>query len=251
MLAEFRPAYDQLQRGLQDARRSAALGVDGLRIGFATVGFADTTNAIVAALSEDPRIDGPIVSSWHPPNDLYRWLRRGHFEVDVFFSWFPDTPGALPAQLQAGAAVRSEPLGVMMPRRHPLAGRRQIDVEDLADHEVLHPSGHAEQADAWVPPRTPAGRPIRRVRLPYEYMEDLPRVMAETDLLHLTIATEFDQFPVPASATVAALNGLPPIVYRAVWSRASDTEARRAVAAIAAEVGERQGWLRHDRGDAR
>ena len=249
LLAEFRPAYEQLQRGLREARRATDVGADMLRVGFATVLFPEIADEVTAALRRTSTGGREVVPSWHPPNDLYRWMERGDFEVGLFFSWFPEMPAAVPDGLELGAPVRREPRGVMMPLRHPLAGRQQIDVEELADHDVLHPSGHHAHADAWCPARTPGGRPIRRVHRMGQYMEDLPRVMADGDLLHMTIASMPELYPVPGTTTVP-LVGLAPIACRPVWPRAEDSSLHRAVAAVAAGVGADRGWLLRDQVDS-
>jgi hypothetical protein len=97
------------------------------------------------------------------PGQFDRW--------DVFLNVFP--PGhTWDRSLVLGPVIRDTGRAVMMSRAHPLADREVIDIEDLADHDIVVPpveilEGQSAAAatihQAWVPRRTPGGRPLRLV----------------------------------------------------------------------------------------
>jgi DNA-binding transcriptional LysR family regulator len=55
---------------------------------------------------------------------------------------------------------------------HPLARRSEVSLEDIADYKVL-PQEEVmpeDMADAWIPRKTPTGRTIHRLRVPFGQM---------------------------------------------------------------------------------
>ncbi|WP_170140997.1 LysR family transcriptional regulator [Allonocardiopsis opalescens] len=244
LLADFAPAYQRLREGLREAQQAAhpTTATAVIRVGFASTLFSEVQPTLLAAFAAaDPA--PRLVASTHPPNDLYRWLERDEFEVDLFFLWSPGDPPLVPGRLRSGPVVRREPRGVIMPPNHPLARRSVVDVEELADHDVLFPSGHPQYADAWTPAATPGGRPIRRVHRDAHYLEDLPRVMADGDLVHVVIADLPRLFPIEGTVTLP-LVGLPPVVCVPVWPPERDTPQVRGLAAVAARTGADLGWTK-------
>lgn len=152
---EVRPAYESLTAAFTQARDRAMRGaLRELRIG-----FHGSVHEEVA--------------------EAFRRL-RGRHEVTVTLSEIPlGSPfsAVLDGRLDAAVVeipVHERPLtvGYRFPPQdrllavsaaHPFAGRGRVHVEELAELDLLHPSGDAP--DYWkaarLPPATPAGVPIR------------------------------------------------------------------------------------------
>lgn len=236
LLTEVRPAYLQLEQALRDVRQPPPQGVEILRVGFASPVPKELPPRLIDAFEQE-RPGCRVAPSTHPPNDLYRWLEDGRLEVDVLVTWLAGDPVKIPARLRAGPVLQREPRGITVGERHPLAGRISVDVEELAEFDVLYPSGHGpELADGWVPPVTPAGRPIRRVqRGAARYTEEMPDLLAVGDLVHVTVASMPKLFPAAGTVTIP-LSGLPPIAYMAVWLPEAETARVREFAGVAERV---------------
>jgi DNA-binding transcriptional LysR family regulator len=99
---------------------------------------------------------------------------------------------------------------VMLGRTHPLAGRADLSIEDLADHDVRRPYGlTAEQAEATCPARTPSSRPIRFVDAPVDDNAELLYLLARGRLLHPTVTPFAEHFQHPDVVAIP-LRDLPP-----------------------------------------
>lgn len=223
-LTQVRPAYDSLRRALDDAQNSArskSRERDVLRVGFSTT----LPPSLPARLIDGFEYACPLcrlIRSDHPATEIYHCFDSGDFGVDAFVCWFPDLPQeAWPPEIRVGPAIRRAARGILMAKSHPLARHSTVDVEELAEHDVLQPTGLGSLGEAWTPPVTPAGRPIRRVVRPGEiFMEAMPDLLGSGDLLHLTgvYARELD---LPGLVLVP-IKGLPPVVCTTVWPTSDD-----------------------------
>jgi DNA-binding transcriptional LysR family regulator len=218
-LSQVRPAYENLRRALEDAQnraRANSPGRDVLRVGFSTTLLPAVPPRLIDGFQRAHPLCR-IVRSDHPATEIYRCLEGGDFGIDAFVCWFPDLPHkTLPPEIDIGPAIRQAARGVLMAKSHPLAHRSTVDVEELAEHEVLQPTGLGSLGDAWTPPMTPAGQPIRRIVKPRDiFMEAMPDILASGDLLHLTgiYARELDL----PGLVVVPLTGLPPAICTTVW----------------------------------
>jgi hypothetical protein len=118
-------------------------------------------------------------------------------------------------------------------RRHPLAGRSSVDAEDLAGHTVIRPWGFAPWADSWAPPVTPGGKPIRRAQQTrLTYLEDLPDLLADGSLAHLTVST---LEPIDG-LVVIPVTGLPPMACVVAWAPNAENPWIARFVAVAAEI---------------
>ncbi|MEQ3553330.1 LysR family transcriptional regulator [Pseudonocardia nematodicida] len=125
LLPHVRRAFGELELG-----REAARAVDGLVHGTVAIGFSGALNhhtlspltravrarypGITLALTGRVMTDGGVVQ-----------VERG--ELDIAFVGLPIDPSPLASRL-----VAREPLGVVLPVDHPLAGRPEIDLADLS-----------------------------------------------------------------------------------------------------------------------
>ena len=74
---------------------------------------------------------------------------------------------------------------------HPLAGRSEVSLEDLADYEVTDTTTvmPPELSRAWLPDRAPSGRPMKRRRLQHHEWSELITPIARGRIVHPTVTT--------------------------------------------------------------
>ncbi|MHC8505717.1 LysR family transcriptional regulator [Pseudonocardia bannensis] len=244
LLVELRPAFQRLREVLANAQRSAVEQPQVmLRVAFANSLLEDIISPLVAACATELP-DVAIVRYAYPGMQQRQWCDQQH--DDVYVSWFPAEPRApgLP-RAEFGPTIAHDPRSLLVGRDHPLAHRDRVDIEELADHDLLHPPTITEQfADAWTPPATPAGRPLRRIpALTSTYIEEAFQVVLGRGLAHITI-THFSASSIPnPDLTLIPLTGLPPFRLASMWSATADSHTIRSFAQLAARTGARQGWL--------
>lgn len=159
--------------------------------------------------------------------DPFAPLRSGR--ADVMISKFDHfEPG-----LVYSAPVAMDPRAVLLAAGHPLAGRAEVSVEDVADYPGFHCPGDMP-AQAWdqiVPPVTPGGRPIRRAfRL--TTAAELMRLVASGAAVHLTVASIADV--APPAVRVLPVPDLPPAPVYLAHLPGAPGRVRRLVAACEA-----------------
>ncbi|MCP2336335.1 LysR family transcriptional regulator [Actinomadura rupiterrae] len=216
LFAEIRPATVRIERALADVSAWSGRRREILRVGFATT-LLETMAADLTAAFERRHPECRVVQSTHPAAEMLRWLGRD-WNVDVMVTWMPGEPALLAVPgLEAGPVIWRQPRGVALAADHPLADRPALDVEELADHEVLSfvgiPQGYA---DAWTPPVTPAGRAMSLRRVRATYVEEMIRMVAEDGVAHLTFTSLPDRYQVPGVVMVPVI-GLPPMTVAAMW----------------------------------
>lgn len=226
LFAELRSAYIRMERALDAAAGSEREGGQILRVGFSTTLPDWLAPTLTSAFERRcPRIR--VVRSDHPSAEMLRWLSRD-WNVDTFVTWLPGDPDRLRVPgLVCGPPILTEQRAVALAREHPLAGRAEIDIEELADHEVLYglslPTGYA---NAWTPPFTPAGKSMRLRQTAATYVEEALRMVAQGGVGHLSFPSLFEKYRVPGIVLVPVA-GVPPMTVAAVWpSSVSDPHAR-------------------------
>lgn len=247
-LASVQPAYEQLEHALTGMQHLSAGVADSLRVGFTST----TDGPVLNRLTEAFQARHPgccVIMHEVPVCDPYAALRNG--EVDVVANWL----AVRDADLVIGPAIAYYDRVLAVSRRHRLAGREWVSLEDLGEETIAHPppSFPAALADALFPLRTPSGRPIRRAqvpRSPYEIMAHVARgeivQLTMTDLAFLrrddiTLVPVRDLAPMPlglisarnrANARVSALAGiarsLPPLRTAAAACLPGATDSVRA-----------------------
>jgi DNA-binding transcriptional LysR family regulator len=111
--------------------------------------------------------------------DAYRALRRS--DIDVLCNWLAvDEP-----DLVAGTAFAQYERALAVAATHRFARQEAVSIEDVADEEValLPPSTPPAVYDLLVPPRTPAGRPIRRTQ-PVQTINEILSLVARGRIVH-------------------------------------------------------------------
>lgn len=230
----WQPAYGQLLATLDDVRAAARQPEGTLRIGFIlTTGGPALTRLVRAFTAAYPGCQVRLRETSQP--DLYEPLRQD--DIDVLVSWLAiDEP-----DLTAGPAIEHRARVLAVSRDHPLTVRGSVTAEDLADYEsaCAHPDDPAARAfpgalsDAILPPRTPAGRPVRRTR-PVGSLQEIFELVASGQIIHptaagLALAQRGDIVLLP-------LSGLPPLRLGLVWCTAHENARIRALADVAATL---------------
>jgi DNA-binding transcriptional LysR family regulator len=221
-------AYDQLMGVLRSTREQTA-GLDGvLRLGLFSGPAAGPhlLRMVDAFTARHPDCRVEVAQVAQP--DVLGQLRRG--EVDLLAVWLPfDDP-----DLTTGPTLACEPRVLAVASDHPLATRDEVSVEDLAEWSVSRFADGLPKAlyEAWIPSRTPSGRPIPRdpqtMRL--DDMTALRLKLARGEVVHPTV---------PSAATYLGgtdlvyvpITDMPPLRSALVWPRrASDARVLEFVA---------------------
>jgi DNA-binding transcriptional LysR family regulator len=240
------PAVQQLEEALLKAKRAAGRQAYGaLRVFFANSVREEITTALVRGFAEaHPQI--PLVRYAYPSMQHRQWC--DHQRDDLFVTWFPAEPGALDLpRVHVGPAILREPRSVIVGAGHALARREVVDIEELADHDLLYPHPVTRRfADAWTPPITPSGRRIRRVRrMTGSYMEEAVTIVVHENIAHITIA-RLPLILLRSDIVLVPLTGLPPFWLAPIWSVSAQNSWIPAFAELAAQTGARAGWLSAD-----
>jgi DNA-binding transcriptional LysR family regulator len=240
LLARFRAGYDELLEGVREAQQAGGVRYpELLRAGFSATVPEDLAARMAAAFE----LRAPawrFVRSCYQTAEVFSWIEAGKFVPDVFVTWLPDPEsGPAPAPQWVAVSVLFRQARVaLMSAAHPLAGRSSVDVEELADHVVFLPCDYGPYNDGWVPPLTPGGRRMRR--LPPRraaYLEDLPDVLADGGIIHLTVAPTASAVIGPDRGLVSVpVTGIPPLACAVLWPKAGGNPMARVFADAAADV---------------
>ncbi|MEV4561619.1 LysR family transcriptional regulator [Kitasatospora sp. NPDC049285] len=223
----FGAAHRALRRSYDEAV-AIAQGVAGeLRIGFlGCLNGAPFTGAVAEFARRHPacRVAATEVS-WVDP---YRPLRGG--DVDLLLTLLPvDEP-----DLTVGGVLVAHPRLLALRDGHPLAAKRSVDIEELADWPILdsplevpEPIRHAVS-----PPFTPSGRPLHRTPGGRTYQEALHHV-ATSDTVWATHRGLFRGYRHP-EVVARPLTGLSAANGALVWRTDAATAKVHAFVSAAA-----------------
>jgi DNA-binding transcriptional LysR family regulator len=241
-LADVRPAHRQLGRALDRARRAARQRTELLRIGFVNSLTDTVPRALVAAFS-DTNPGRTLAPSRFPLLEFTQLLARG--QIDMAVPWLPATPDRLDLPgLRFGPVFMRHQRALLVSKTHSLAGRREVDAEELADHAiVVLPAPSEAFADAWTPPVTPGGRPIPRVRrFTSIYLEEVYGILRSADVAHLSLIGPHIRHNNRDDLTVVPVTGLEPVVLTSAWSESREDPMIHAVARLASRLGRQRAW---------
>jgi DNA-binding transcriptional LysR family regulator len=226
-LAELRPAYDHLEAVLVHAANLAAAAAAGpLRIGATMTGEGPALSRLIKAFqSAHPGCEVILreVDVWDP----YLSLRRG--QIDVLINWLAVDED----DLRAGPPIACYERVLAVARDHPLAIRASVSVEDLAGQTVAQPPAPfpAALTHAIFPPRTPSGRPIRRVPISRSISEIAAQV-ALGRIVHPT-GREIAAFA-RDDIVLIPIEDLKPMPLGLIWLRSRENPTILALADLAA-----------------
>jgi len=230
LLTQLSPAISDLDRVLRVARaRGSGPGV--VRVGL--LNAASGVEVVTRAIERfEAHFAGSTVQLMTTPfDDRLGPLRRR--EVDLVVTRLPlDQP-----DISVGPHLsRADQRVVMLGRTHPLAGRTDLSVEDLAGHDVRRPHGvPPELAEATCPHTTPSGRPIRFVDAPVDDNAELLYLLARGQLIHPTVAPFAQHFQHPDVVAIP-LRDLPPSTCALAGLKEDESPARDAFTTIVEQL---------------
>lgn len=219
---ELVPAVAGIDEAVLRARtRAAGLGVLKLGVLNAASGAAVLNRAIKRFESDHPGAAVRISTTTF--NDRLGPMRRG--EVDLMVTRLPlNQPDIVVGPLLS----INDPRVIMVANDHPLAGRVEVFVEDLADFPVRRSlDDPPEVAAASCPWTTPSGRPIVAADIAIADVSELLMLIAQGRLVHPTVAPFAAHFRHPAIAVVP-LADLPSSSSALCWLRRATHPGRRA-----------------------
>ncbi|MDR0341603.1 MAG: LysR family transcriptional regulator, partial [Nocardiopsaceae bacterium] len=186
--AEAGAAYGQLADVLERSHE-AGRGVKGtLRLGVfePCAGGMHLLDIVRAFEARHPECEVRIIEITRA-EDPVAVLRRG--EVHVMAIRQPlDAP-----DLITGPVLTREPRVLAVADDYPLAARTGLSIEDVADHQVTECIGVPETImRAFIPERTPRGRPIRRIDLSPVHPFELTSLIARGQVVHPTVPSFAD-----------------------------------------------------------
>jgi DNA-binding transcriptional LysR family regulator len=156
-------------------------------------------------------------------------LRRGEFDLIAL-----DLPVDQP-DLVIGPILRRDERLIGLATNHPLAQRESVSLEDIADYETHDGGGSQppEKIDAWSPPRTPTGRPIRRLHLANPTFSQIFALVAAGEIVHFASSPLFLTYP---GVVYRPITDMPPIESALTWLASGETTAIRAFADAARDT---------------
>ncbi len=229
--AELDPAYRELLDVLGRFSRASQALAGAVRLGVAYPGSIgpELLRVIDVFEAQHPECKLEIVEL--PFRDRLAPLRRG--EVDLMVARLPiDQP-----DLIVGPVVSREPRVLAVARDHPLAALGSVSLEDVAEHQVLDVSdlGSKEIAAAFVPEKTPSGRPIKRFPVTVHDFSDLVILIARGRIVQPTVASAAPRFAHP-NVMCLPIADMPPSSTALAWRRGASDPRLRALVNVAREV---------------
>jgi DNA-binding transcriptional LysR family regulator len=129
-----------------------------------------------------------------------------------------------------------EPRVLAVAHDHPLAERAGVSVEDIADYDVAWTDGVIPTTgEAFIPSRTPDGRPIRFVRLGINDISELIVTIARGKVVHPTISSFAAHHGHPGVRYVPIVD-LPPAPAALIWCRQALTAALQEFIRVAEDI---------------
>lgn len=192
------PVYRELSRVLAQIHAANGRVEGALRLGLLYPTAGEPHLSTIIARFEDQFSRCEVQLSDIMFDDPYGPLRRG--EIDLMATRLPLEQ----MDLVVGPVLTLEPRVLQVAREHPLAHRREISIEDIANYRVPPLDGFpAETVEAVIPHETPKGRPIRR-----RHLRPIPRTSYDVEMLVARGA-----MVVPTVPSFAAYCGHPDVVY--------------------------------------
>lgn len=143
-------------------------------------------------------------------------LRAGELDLMIvkYRQWQPD--------LTYSRMFAEDPRAAVLGTSHPLAGRDSVSIEELAEYDSFECPGDFP-ADVWdqvIPPRTPAGKPIRRRHAATD-VAAMMKVITSTTAVHLSL--ESLSHVTPPTVAVVPIHDLPPAPVGLAWLRDNES----------------------------
>jgi DNA-binding transcriptional LysR family regulator len=233
LLRDAAPVIEQLDAVLERTNASARSLEGTLRLGLLSgpAGGPHLVKIVNAFESRHPESSVETVQmAWDDPVGR---LRKN--DVEVMATWVP----LKEPDLVVGPTLSRQPRTLAVAHDHPLAERDDVDVEELADHQVVRLDNDwpKELREAVVPSRTPQGRPIDgpRVGGGGRALLDLPVRVARGELVFPTVASAAPYMGA-LDLVFIPITGMEPLRSALVWRRPARDPKLRAFIRVARDV---------------
>jgi DNA-binding transcriptional LysR family regulator len=229
-LARVAPVYEQLALVLEETGTANRRLAGALRLGLlaASSGGPHLTAIIDAFERLHPECE--VVMSEVFFTDSLGALRRG--EIDVMATRLPIRQ----PDLVVGPTLVREPRVLAVARDHPLAARKRVSIEDIADYPVAPiTDSPRELIDAVIPRKTPKGRSIRRVNQRPTTPHEVTALVARGRIVHPTVPSFAEYFGQPGVVYVP-IGDMPPSTSGLVWRRRDPNPRLREFIGVAREI---------------
>ena len=196
--------YRQLVDAVASTRELARPNLHGpLRVGmYSTCNGGQQLIDIVKAFEANNPDCKVVVVNTGLDRDQFDWLRSG--DVDLLTMRLPIHDPSV----TIGPVLSTEPRVLAVALDHPLAARESVSVEDLAPYTVSDvPTLPREMIDAFIPPRTPSGKRLRRT--PSSSIAESSVRVALSEIVHPTVPSYLEHYPHPGVTSVP-IRDLPP-----------------------------------------
>jgi DNA-binding transcriptional LysR family regulator len=201
--AEVGPAVLKLTEAVERAATRHLEGAVRIGLMFPNTGGARLVEIVDGFESAHPSCQVQVTAT--PPDDPGRPLREG--DIDVLA-----TPVLRePTGVMVAATIDTEPRMLACASSHPLARRTRVLTEDLADYKVVAPRILPDdRQEAWVPFRTPSGRPIERFAERPRSYDELSMIVARGRAVHPTVPLTASHLA-PPNGVLVPIGDLPPL----------------------------------------
>jgi DNA-binding transcriptional LysR family regulator len=233
LLRDAAPVIERLDAVLERTNASARSLEGTLRLGLLSgpAGGPHLVKIVNAFESRHPESSVETVQmAWDDPVGR---LRKN--DVEVMATWVP----LKEPDLVVGPTLSRQPRTLAVAHDHPLAERDDVDVEELADHQVVRLDNDwpKELREAVVPSRTPQGRPIDgpRVGGGGRALLDLPVRVARGELVFPTVASAAPYMGA-LDLVFIPITGMEPLRSALVWRRPARDPKLRAFIRVARDV---------------
>jgi DNA-binding transcriptional LysR family regulator len=221
--------YEQLRRVLREIHEANREIAGPLRLGLDGPSSGGQALPEIISLFSARHPDCTIQVTETGIGDPTAPLRRGEFDLIAL-----DLPVDQP-DLIIGPVLRRDTRLIGLATQHPLAQRESLVLEDIADYQTHDGGGDQppEKIDAWSPPRTPSGRPIRRRHLNSPSFSQIFALVAAGEIVHFASNPLFLTYP---GVTYRPITDMPPIESALAWLASEETAAIRAFAQAARDT---------------
>ena len=233
LLRDAAPVIERLDAVLERTNASARSLEGTLRLGLLSgpAGGPHLVKIVSAFESRHPESSVETVQmAWDDPVGR---LRKN--DVEVMATWVP----LKEPDLVVGPTLSRQPRTLAVAHDHPLAERDDVDVEELADHQVVRLDNDwpKELRETVVPSRTPQGRPIDgpRVGGGGRALLDLPVRVARGELVFPTVASAAPYMGA-LDLVFIPITGMEPLRSALVWRRPARDPKLRAFIRVARDV---------------
>ena len=229
LLDRVRPAWEDLEEALEQARREAG-GIAGtLRIGMhLRVNGGPRLGEIIRAFEARHPACQVDCLDMDPGGPELDWLRQG--DADLVAIRLPVSD----PQACTGPVLSCDARAVAVAADHPLADEESVCLDDLAGDRVCFiPGMRAELLDDLLPPRTPGGHALRRAAVRSNGEALTRTALGET--VYLATQAVFDYVSHPG-LVMLPVRDLPPTRTALAWLAGNRIPAAAAFTEVASEV---------------